>query len=225
MDVSQDAASMEVEANGRKSALRNGPYTAPPSKVARTLDSELEIAADAVPETQGGSGTGVGGSGAEGSGGKKFFPPVPPFQGAGVDAGDAGAGGVGVGGSQQSGTTDASMTMLLAEMKAMNTNLNTKFASLDKKLSDQSQEFKVELGKLRADTVAKETFSVLEVRLKNLESGGVPNSQITWFQDQLHRLDPANKSMCFSGFKSDDANSRIQYIEALLRHLAGPQNS
>ena len=64
VDVSQDAAPMEVEAepNGRKSALRNGPYTAPPSKVARTLDSELEIAADAVPETQGGSGTGVGGS-------------------------------------------------------------------------------------------------------------------------------------------------------------------
>ena len=81
VDVSQDAASMEVEANGRKSALRNGPYTAPPSKVARTLDSELEIAADAVPETQGGSGTGVGGSGAEGSGGKKSFLLFRPFKG------------------------------------------------------------------------------------------------------------------------------------------------
>ena len=37
----------------------------------------------------------------------------------------------------------------------------------------------------------------------------------------MNRLDPANKSICFSGFQSDDVSARVRCIEAALGALGG----
>ena len=87
------------------------------------------------------------------------------------------------------------MSLLLAKMEALNTNLDSKFASLNQKLNSQAEEFRVELGVLRAEMVNEQQFVKLEERVVALESGGVANTQLTWFQNQLNRLDPANESI------------------------------
>ena len=37
----------------------------------------------------------------------------------------------------------------------------------------------------------------------------------------MNRLDPANKSLCFSGFQSDDVSARVSCIESALSALEG----
>ena len=145
MEVSEEPAA-------RKSALRNGLYSAPPLKVARTLEGELASVADTVSESQGGSGSGVGGSAAGVSVGAGA---AGGAGGSEVGGAGTGGGGAGAGASQNSGTMDASMSVLIAKMDALNTSFDSKFATLNQKLTDQSEEFKVELGVLRAEMVSE----------------------------------------------------------------------
>ena len=40
--------------------------------------------------------------------------------------------------------------------------------------------------------------------------------QVSWLQQQVQRLDPANRSLCFKGLKQDNPETRKHVIEALL---------
>ena len=62
------------------------------------------------------------------------------------------------------------MSVLIAKMDALNTSFDSKFATLNQKLTDQSEEFKVELGVLRAEMVSEQPFVKLEERVAALES-------------------------------------------------------
>ena len=50
---------------------------------------------------------------------------------------------------------------------------------------------------MQADMVTETQFAVLEARVEALETRGLPSSQINHLQQQLQRLGPANKSLCF----------------------------
>ena len=218
----------QSEGNSRKSALRNGPYSASavgPSKHAR-VDEDLvpktlfgDGAGQSVPKSSNYADTpvtaiksniqsegllGKGGSAEKGSGGSG---------GAGGD--DGGKEG------SNSGKLDAGMAVLLARMESMDANLNSKFDTLQSQLSDQANEFKSELAKLRAEVVSRVQFEGLEKRVVELEAGGLASSRINWLQDQLNRLDPANKSLSFSGFISTSAAGRRANIETFLTSVMG----
>ena len=92
------------------------------------------------------------------------------------------------------------MEVLIAKMEAMNANLNSKFGTLQSQLSDQANEFKTELAKLRAELVSHVQFEGLEKLVVELEAGGLASSRIDWLQAQLNRIDPANRSLSFSSF-------------------------
>ena len=66
-------------------------------------------------------------------------------------------------------------------METLNTNLHSKFVSLNQKLNSQAEEFKVELGMLRAEMVIEQQFVKLEERVVVLESDGVASTQLTLF--------------------------------------------
>ena len=86
-------------------------------------------------------------------------------------------------------------------------------------MSDQANEFKTELAKLRAELVSRVQFEGLEKRVVELEAGGLASSRIDWLQDQLNRLDPANRSLSFSGFTSTSAAGRRANVEKFLQSV------
>ena len=45
------------------------------------------------------------------------------------------------------------------------------------------------------------------------------SSQLTWMQQQIQKLDPANKSLCFKGFKESKEEVRCSKIEEFLDSL------
>ena len=194
----------ESVGNVRKSALRGGPYSAS----AAGSGKFARVEEDSLPRTLFGGGPvqsegvpGTGGAGERGAGGS------------------GGAGGDGGGGGVDPGTLDAGIVILLAKMEAMNTNLDSKFVSLQSQLSDQAAAFNSEIAKLRAELVSQVEFKRLEKRLDDLEAGCLPTVQIDFLQEQLNRLDPANKSLCFAGFKSTSSNGRDAQIKAFLKDI------
>ena len=107
----------------------------------------------------------------------------------------------------------------MEELKKFTINVDGKFDSLQRSLDVQGMDFKKELGKFREEMVSRSEFDVLVQKVRELQSGGLPNSQITWMQDQLNRFDPANKSLAFMGFKDNNAENRIQSIESYLKKM------
>ena len=111
------------------------------------------------------------------------------------------------------------MATLIAKIDAMNTNLNLQFSNLQSQLFAQATQFQEEISKLRLELVSRVEFERLENRIDDLESGGLANVQIDFLQEQLKRLDPANKSLAFAGFKSSSANGRRTQIEVFLKSI------
>ena len=70
-------------------------------------------------------------------------------------------------------------------------------------------DFKSDLAKLRFDMISKVQFNELEQRVQKLESGGMPNSEISWLQSQDNRLDPANKALCIGNWAETSVSSEI----------------
>ena len=101
--------------------------------------------------------------------------------------------------------------------------MNTKSDALQRQLVDQAKQigdqakvFQEELAKLRAEMVSSVQFGVLEARVQKLEAGGLASSEISFLQQQVNRLDPANRSLAFTGFKSTSANGRNALIQNFL---------
>ena len=72
------------------------------------------------------------------------------------------------------------------------------------------------MAKLRLELVSRVDFEALEEKVKELQSGGFAIPQSSFLRDQTNRLDPANKSLCFSGFKSTSTEARTTVIRAFL---------
>ena len=143
--------------------------------------------------------------------------------GSGAGGSEGGAGGSGAGGSGDQGGKEekdsVSLGSLMEELKKFTVNVDGKFDSLQRSLDVQASDFKKELGKLREEMVSRSEFDDLVQKVRELQSGGLPNSQITWMQDQLNRFDSANKSLAFMGFKDNNAENRIQSIESYLKKM------
>ena len=51
------------------------------------------------------------------------------------------------------------------------------------------------------------------------EADGAPNTEVSWLQLQVGRLDAANKSLCLRGFKEDNPKARTTRIEKILEQV------
>ena len=129
------------------------------SSAARQLLPELSAAAVAAEGAPGMGGRGGGGAGSTG----------------GVRSEAAGgAGGLGRIDSRSEGEEEVSLKFLSKQIADMNLNVNTQFASMETLVAELRGEFKV----LREEMVSKEQFGVLEARVTDLESHGLPNSEL-----------------------------------------------
>ena len=127
-------------------------------------------------------------------------------------------GGVGSG-SNEDGENEIGLADLMKKMEQMNTNMINQFEHVRIHLENQACSFKTELEQLRAEMVSQDQFQNFERRLENLEKAGLGSSQLTWMQQQIQKLDPANKSLCFKGFKESKEEVRCSKIEEFLDSL------
>ena len=114
----------------------------------------------------------------------------------------------------EEGIRTSDMQQILKEMKSLRINV-------EGMIKDQAFHFNEELSKLRAELVSRVEFQGLEERVKVLETGGLASSEIAWMQQQVNRLDPANRSLAFTGLKSTSANGRVALIESFLKISGG----
>ena len=122
--------------------------------------------------------------------------------------------------------TEVSMDTLMQEIQRMNSamqsnsaGMQTNFSGLQAQILEQAAEFKKDISGIRAEMMTKESFKSWEIRIEKLEAGGLPNSQISWMQQQVNRLDPANKSIAFKGFTEFDGPKRSAAIESFLSNI------
>ena len=83
-------------------------------------------------------------------------------------------------------------------------------------MQKQIEDLKHDLQTSKLEMVTKDVHEKLEERVANLEAGGVPKAEISWMQRQVQRLDPANKSLCFTDFSDKDGTKRLAKIEEFL---------
>ena len=107
------------------------------------------------------------------------------------------------------------MKDLVKEMRRMNFNLETRFDDVQKQIKD----LRHELQTSKLEMVTKHAHENLEKRVAKLEAGGVDNAEISWMQRQVQRLDPANKSLCFTGFTDKDGTKRIAQVSEFLAKI------
>ena len=92
---------------------------------------------------------------------------------------------------------EGDVAMFLKKMDSMHVDMQTEFQKMRVQLDAQAaefKEFKQDLEKLRGEMVSKDVFQRLKLRVDNLEAGGLGNPKLTWLQQEVQRLDPANKS-------------------------------
>jgi len=127
------------------------------------------------------------------------------------------------------GGETADMKTLLDKMNSLGTKFDSNLQTLQQQaadnhqilqtqLSDQASSFKTELATLRADMVSRSDFSVLEGKVQELQIGGLPSPQLAWFQEQINRNDPANRCLCFAGFKDSSVEARVTSIETFMQN-------
>jgi len=107
---------------------------------------------------------------------------------------------------------EPSMKDLMKEMRKMNFNLETRFDDMQRQIAN----LKHELQTSKLEMVTKHAHENLEKRVANLEAEGVDNAEISWMQRQVQRLDPANKSLCFTGFTDKDGTKRLAQVTEFL---------
>ena len=207
-----------------------------PGSVSTVPVSPGGVAEQGGPGSSGGGGSGgVPGVGGGAFGGSLSLP-VPLAGGpAGLTAcvsgvgGDLQTGGAGSARQAGGGGEAAVMQTLLDKMNSLDTKFDSNLQSLQqqaainhqtlqKQLSDQASSFKAELATLRADMVSRSDFSVLEGKVQELQVGGLPSPQLAWFQEQINRNDPANRCLCFAGFKDSTVESRATSIETFMQN-------
>ena len=115
--------------------------------------------------------------------------PDPIYKGAwhftiGLEGNGNGAGGVGKGGGSQG--EDLSLKDVMREIQSLSLDVKSKFGSLERQLGEQAKEFKDDLGKIREELISRSQFEVLQGRVEKLESGGLSEIEISWFQQQVN---------------------------------------
>ena len=180
---------------------------APEKKSAKT-DGEFGTAM----EIQGGG----GGGSSEGAGGPRPDPKELAFEaealGVEVPPGLPPSG-------AKAETGDTNMAELVQEMRKMNTNMTVQFSALQQQISDQASQFKSDLAKLREEMVTRSMFEDLEERIKTLETQGLASPEVNWLQQQAGRLDPANRSLAFTGFVEKDLGKRRSLINSYMDQI------
>jgi hypothetical protein len=109
------------------------------------------------------------------------------------------------------------MQGMINNIQGMNTSLNAKMASMQ----DSLLNLKTEMAAMKADMVTKEIFQNLETRVAALEAKGFSgenSSETVWMQQQMGRLDPANKSLFFKGLAQQNTKTRADILRGLVRH-------
>ena len=142
------------------------------------------------------------------------FASVPPGFGGAQFSGGAGSGQV----------PEVTLTTLAQGLQQMHLSLTAQMGNLQMQMQSQADKFMHELSELRAEMVSKSMFQQLEVRVEALEAGGLNSSHVNWLQDQVNRLDPANKSLCFKGFKEEDPAKRQKKIQDFLKTSGVKEN-
>ena len=71
----------------------------------------------------------------------------------------------------------------------------------------------------RADVITKSEFQAWRKRIETLGAGELPNAQVSWMQQQVNRLDPANKSLAFKEFSEFDGPRRTAAIEKFFYNI------
>ena len=125
--------------------------------------------------------------------------------------------------TKQDLTEEPSMKDLFQAMQNMNAKMDSSFRSMETNLTgriDNLYQLFVALQEdvtaMKAEMVTKVQFTALEIRVEALETKGLPSPQINHLQQQLQRLDPANKSLCLRGFKEGQIQCRKVLIEECL---------
>ena len=67
-------------------------------------------------------------------------------------------------------------------------------------IQKQFEDLKKAIQDLKEDMVTKDLFQKLEERAALLEKDGRPDKQMSWMNQQVNRLDPANKQLALKGF-------------------------
>ena len=192
--------------------------------------STVPVSSGGVAEQGGPGSSGGGGSGGvPGVGGGAFGGSLsPPTLLVGGDPGLAGrvseTGGDLLAGGKKPAKTfgedddeDVSLKSLLKEMRRMNTNIESVDSKFDK-VQAQIDTLKSEVSTLQADSVTKIVHNQLESRVSVLEAACPQSAEVTFLKEQVNRLDPCHRSLCFKSFKSDlDRTASIQkYLEQSL---------
>jgi hypothetical protein len=219
----------------RKSALKGGAVQSPPSgglrppaKAARLEDGGMDTSHDTEPDVQ-----------------VDFAPEVPAFPVSHFVASTSASSGQNpllaqqLAGSlpgpvpvsaaasepptEQDTAEDPTMKDLFRAMQNMNAKMDSSFRSMESNLGGRIDNLhqlfvnlQTDVASMKAEMTTKIQFSALEVRVEALETKGLPSPQINHLQQQLQRLDPANKSLCFRGFKEGQIQCRKVLIEECL---------
>ena len=164
------------------------------------------------------AGTGGGVSGGAASGGLGF-PTLPNFPPGFSEE-------LGPGGKENPQTEEPTLGMLVAEMRSMSLAQAQNFKSLSGQLALQAAQFKSDLDALRAEMVTRTMHEELETRVSTLRkevdklsNGGATNAEMNRLRQQVNRLDPANRSLCFLGFKTTDLEKRVQCAKDFLKKI------
>ena len=119
-------------------------------------------------------------------------------------------------------TPEPKLSDIMAEMQKMNLNNQTNFSNLQQQVASQAvvfTAFTADLANLRAEMISEPRFVQLEQEVQKLKQGGLPNKEMHWMQDQINRLDPANKCLALKGITEFDLTKRTAAIDALIRPL------
>jgi len=104
-----------------------------------------------------------------------------------------------------------SMEKLFGEVRSMSNNMKSNFAQISVDINT----LRDDMVKLKSEVVSTKQYEELESRVHVLETNVVSpeNPDVKFLQDQLDRLDPANRSLSFRNFPGMDLDKRTKVIE------------
>ena len=211
-----------VQAPPRRSALKSTGET-PPSKAARLrADKEMELDGVVLPGAEG-EDKDVEVTYAEGGTGQ--LPPGIPVI-CNFDLPASSFNSPSAGGSRSSPFSQAvpettqngedeepTMRDLMRALNRMESSLGNRIDVL----KDSLASLRADLVQMKEDMVTKTVFAKLEESVAALEKTGVPNTQNVWMQQQMSRLDPANKSSFFTGIVQNNAKTRADILRQIIK--------
>jgi len=128
---------------------------------------------------------------------------------------------------------DLCLEDLFREVRAGNTNVDSKFNQLQLQFASFQREFvsvQKELEQIKANMVTQVQFEILQTKVETLqskvakiESGGPGpvNPEFKTLYSQLNRLDPANKSIAVHGFDDVNLQRRVECLRKILVETPG----